>query len=100
MSPVPSRPDRPAPATQTTRPVAAVLRTIVAAAIGLIPIIPEIVKAYGLESVPWIAGVVGVIAATGRVLTLPEVEDWLQTYAPWLSAAGDGTEKKGRHRVD
>lgn len=79
-------------ASQVSRPRAATIRTILAALVGALPLIPEIVRMYGWDSVPWIAAVAAVAAATTRVLALPAVEAYLEKYAPWLSAGGSTKE--------
>jgi len=74
--------------TQVNQPRRATIRTVIAAIVGLIPVLPDVIRAYGLDSIPVIAAGLTIIAATARVLTLPQVEKWLQDYAPWLSANG------------
>lgn len=83
--------------TQTERPHNAVLRTIIAAAIGLLPILPEISRAAGVAEWPWVVTALGITGAVTRVLALPAVEQWLQDYVPWLSAYG---RYHGEHRLD
>ena len=73
---------------QVRRPRAAAIRTAVAAILAAIPIVPEIVKIYGLDTIPWIAAAAAIAATTIRVLALPAVEKWIATYIPWLSAGG------------
>ena len=80
--------------TQVRRPRAAVARTLVAAFLGLLPLIPEIVKLYGLDSIPWVASAAALAATTTKVLAMPGVEKWLSTYAPWLSAGGTPPDRK------
>lgn len=74
--------------TQVNQPRRATARTVIAAIVGLIPVLPDVIRAYGLDSIPVIAAALTIIAATARVLTLPQVEKWLQDYVPWLSANG------------
>ena len=83
--------------TQNNKPWQAVLRTVFAASLGLLPLLPEIARAAGIAEWPQVAGVLAITAAVTRVLSLPSVEHWLQTYFPWLSAAGS---YEGRHRLD
>lgn len=59
--------------TQVQHPWRAVVRTIVAA----IPLVPIIVTALGVESVPWVASGLAGIAAVTRVLAIPAVNAWL-----------------------
>jgi hypothetical protein len=75
------------PPTQTRHPWRATTRTTAAAIIGLLPILPSIINAFGVSSVPWVAGTLAGIAAVTRVLAMPAVEVWMKAYAPWLAAA-------------
>lgn len=72
--------------TQTRRPWHAVARTVLAAMIGLLPVLPMIAQALEIESIPVVASVLAVTAAVTRVLALPEIETWLRRFAPWLAA--------------
>ncbi len=73
-------------ASQTRRPWSAVLRTSVAAFLGLLPILPLIAQALHVETVPVVASTLAVTAAVTRVLAVPEVERWLRRWAPALAA--------------
>lgn len=70
-------------------PRQATYRTVIAAIIGLLPLIPEIVKTYGLESIGWVSASLGVITIAARLLQLPAVQDYLATYFPWLGITND-----------
>lgn len=76
--------------TQAVFPWAAVRRTILAV-LGFIvvmaPIAPDIARAAGLASLPWVVGGLAVAAAITRVLALPGVEAWLRAHLPSLAAA-------------
>ena len=72
--------------TQVKHPWRATVRTIFAALIGLIPLLPFIADAAGLAAVPWAVGVLAIAGAITRVLALPGVEAWLRKYFSWLSA--------------
>ena len=74
------------PATQNTRPWQAVARSTVAAAVGLLPIVPIIVDAFDLEAVPLAVTAVASAAAITRILATPEVESWLRANLPWFAA--------------
>lgn len=85
-------------ATQVREPRRATIRTVVVAVLALIPILPEIARAAGVENIPWVAAFLGVVAAVQRVLVLESVEKWLNTYIPWLAA--DYKAPKHRLRKD
>lgn len=63
-----------------------VLRTLVAALVGLLPVLPAIADSLDVETVPVVATVLAVSAAVTRLLALPEVESWLRQFAPWFAA--------------
>lgn len=84
--------------TQTVHPWRATVRTIFAALVAALPLVPAVVSVAGVGSIPWIAGGVAAIGAVTRVLAIPGVEAWLKQWAPWLSAQpplshGDGTAR-------
>lgn len=72
------------------------LRTLLAAVIGFLPLVPEIVRAYGLDSIPWIASAAALCAATARVLVIPGVVAWTEKFVPWLAPR----EYAGLHRKE
>lgn len=74
------------PPTQTQHPWRATARTIAAATVAALPILPVVVDQLGATGLPWVAGVVAAAGALTRVLAIPAVDDWLRDYAPWLSA--------------
>lgn len=71
--------------TQAQYPWRATLRTLVAAVVGLLPLLPAIVDALGLGSLPWVVGLLAVVAAVTRVLALPAVVAWTERFLPWLA---------------
>lgn len=73
--------------TQTVYPGRATLRTLVAAAIAFIPVGTALITAADLDSVPLIAGFLGLGAAITRVMAMPATEAFLQRYVPWLAAS-------------
>lgn len=75
-----------ATATQTRRPWNAVLRTSLAALIGLLPILPAIAETLHIDTVPVVASTLAVTAAVTRVLAMPQVEAWLRQSLPALAA--------------
>ncbi len=74
--------------TQVARPWRATVRTVVQALVALAVMAPVLVEATGLEpeSLPWLAGVLAVAAAVARVSALPQVEEFLRRFVPWLAA--------------
>lgn len=72
--------------TQTTYPWRSTVRTAVQAAVGLLLLLPVLDAAGYLGSVPWLLPVVPLAAGLARVLAVPQVETWLKTWFPWLSA--------------
>jgi hypothetical protein len=73
--------------TQIRHPWRAVIRTVAAAVIALIPVLPPIIDSLGVATVPWVASGLIVIGAVTRVLALRQVETWLRQWAPALAAA-------------
>jgi hypothetical protein len=77
-----------APATQVRRPWRSTVRTAFQVLAGLLPMLPVIVGASGLDqSAPAVAGALAISAAITRVMALPAVEAFLQRFIPWLAAA-------------
>lgn len=74
--------------TQVRRPWRATMRTTFQLIIGIAVLLPFVVQASGLspEVYPWLGGLLAVAAAVTRVMALPQVEDFLQRFAPWLAA--------------
>ncbi|MGC3903932.1 hypothetical protein ACYB2S_07350 [Corynebacterium variabile] len=75
------------------------LRTIVVAGVALLPILPELARASGVETVPVVVGVLAVAAAVQRVLAVPAFRTWARKYAPWNWTTPTDTYT-GRHRKD
>ncbi|MEU8264905.1 hypothetical protein AB0C02_30365 [Micromonospora sp. NPDC048999] len=73
--------------TQIRHPWRATVRTLVAAVIALLSLLPTIAIAGGISEVPAVAQVLSVIGAVTRVLTLPGVDGWLRQYLPWLASS-------------
>lgn len=73
--------------TQTRHPWRATARTIFAAAVALLSLLPVIAMTAGVDTVPAIAQVLVVAGAVTRVLALPGVERFLELYIPWLAAS-------------
>lgn len=65
------------PPTQIRYPWRSVLRSVAVATIALLPVLPEIAKAAGVETVPLMASILGIVAVLQRIITIPEVDKWL-----------------------
>ena len=76
--------------TQTVHPWRATARTILAALIGFLPLLPVLVDALGLGAYAWAGAAVAVAAAITRALAVPGVNAWLARYLPALAAAPKG----------
>lgn len=76
------------PPTQVRRPWRATLRTAFQALLALAVMAPVLVEATGLraDQWPWLAGVLAVAAAVTRVMALPQVEQFLERFLPFLAA--------------
>lgn len=74
-------------ATQTRHPWRAVARTVFAVIVGVSASWAAIVAAAGVdETAPVVASSLTITAGITRVLALPQVEDLLQRFVPWLAA--------------
>lgn len=82
--------------TQTRHPWRATLRTVAAALVGAVSLVPTVAVTAGVDQVPAVAQVVVVAGAVTRVLALPQVDAWLRRYAPWLASAPRGEVPPGR----
>jgi hypothetical protein len=69
-------PTAPTAPTQTRHPWRAMVRTILAA----LPLVPVIVATLGVDSVPWVASGLVVIAAVTRALAIPAVDAFLSEH--------------------
>jgi hypothetical protein len=73
--------------TQTRHPVRAMLRTVLAVALPLIAVLPQLVDASGAARYGWSAALLAAAATVTRVLAVPGVNGWLAKYLPPLAAA-------------
>src|SRR5699024_11695042 len=73
-------------ATEVQNPRRATARTVVVAVLALIPILPEMARAAGVENIPWLAALLGVVAAVPRALVLEAGEKWVDTHVPRRAA--------------
>jgi len=72
--------------TQSQHPWRATVRTVFAATIALVVILPAVADELGISQLKWVALAVGVAGAVTRVLAMPQVNEWLKEYLPGLSA--------------
>lgn len=72
---------------QVVHPTRATIRTLFAAVVSFAAIFPTLVDAAHVPQAAGVAAAVAVAGAVTRVLALPSVEVFLQTFVPWLSAA-------------
>ena len=73
--------------TQSRHPWRATVRTVIAATLGLLPLLPVIAATAHVDTVPIVAGVLVVVGTVTRVLAVPAVDNWLRRYLPWLAAS-------------
>lgn len=75
--------------TQVRRPWRSTARTLFQALVALCVLFPLLVENTGLklEDAPWLAIPLAVAAAIARLMALPQVETFLRTFIPFLSAA-------------
>jgi hypothetical protein len=73
--------------TQSRHPWRATARTVFAAGVALLTLLPVIAMTAGIDTVPAIAQVLVVAGAVTRVLALPGVERFMELYIPWLAAS-------------
>jgi len=73
-------------ATQQRHPWRATLRTVVAAAVAALPLVPEVVGGLHIGTTATVTQFLAISAGVTRLLARPDVEAWLHVYAPWLTA--------------
>jgi len=73
--------------TQSKHPWRATARTVAAAGIGLLSLLPLIAITAHVDAVPAVAQVLAVTGAITRVLAMPGVDGWLRRWLPFLAAA-------------
>ena len=95
--------------TVTRYPWRATVRTVIVAAVGLLPVLPDIARAANIDTVPVVASVLAVTAAIQRIISTPSVEAWLQKTFPDVASvpptdpqavqlAKNRDQTPGRHR--
>lgn len=85
-------PDQPTP-TQVQHPWRATLRTVFAAVVGLLSILPWILTETNLNDTVIGAQILVVTGAITRVLANAAVQEWLLRYLPFLSATSGSDPK-------
>ena len=65
------------PPTLIRYPWRSVIRSVAVTTIALLPVLPEIAKVAGVETVPLVASTLGIVAVLQRIITIPEVDKWL-----------------------
>lgn len=74
------------PPTQVRHPWREAVRNVLVAGLASVPIGVQIIQDSELDSVPWIASTLALIAAVSRVIHTPEAESFLARYVPGLAA--------------
>lgn len=86
--------DPPPVASHVRHPWRSTARTTIVAGLALIPVLPDVANALGIQDVPWVARSLVVVAGLARVMAIPEVEQWIGRWIPWLAAE----PYEGKHR--
>lgn len=71
--------------TQTAHPWRATVRTVFAALVALLPVLPYVADELGVSTVGWVASVLVIVGGVTRVLAVPRVNAWITEYVPWLA---------------
>ncbi len=79
------QPVQPVQPTQTVHPWRATARTVFAAIVGALLLVPIVVAELGVAGVPWVATAVAIVGTVTRVLAIPAVNAWITEYVPWLA---------------
>lgn len=75
--------------TQARHPWRATARTIFAAVIALAAMLPLLVEASGVdETAGAVAGALAIAGAITRIMAIPQVNDFLERFLPFLGATG------------
>ena len=73
--------------TQTRHPWRATARTVFAATVALLPLVPELLAGAHLDATAFGVQTLAITATVTRVLAIPGVNAWITEYVPWLAAA-------------
>lgn len=80
--------------TQVQFPWRATLRTVLVAALAILPLLPDIAKSADIHTVPAVVSVLTVAAAIQRIITTPVVDHWLNRILLGSSPKEDVHEKR------
>lgn len=73
--------------TQVRHPNRATVRTLFQAVVAFAAMWGLIVEAMDIDpGIPWVAASIAATGAITRVMALPQVNDWLARFVPWLAA--------------
>ncbi len=72
--------------TQTQYPWRATVRTVFAAVVGLLSLLPVIFMTAGVSGEVYAIQILAVTGAITRVLAIPGVNAWLEKFVPFLAA--------------
>lgn len=72
--------------TQVARPWRATTRTVFQALVALCAMWAVIVEALGLPDWTWVTASLAVTAGVTRVMAIPQVEEFLRDFVPFLAA--------------
>lgn len=75
------------PPTQTRHPWRATTRTMLAAAVALLPILPTLADQLGVATIPWVAAILTAAGTATRILAMPAVDAWLSEHLRGLLSA-------------
>ncbi|AXQ65144.1 hypothetical protein SEA_SCHMIDT_22 [Gordonia phage Schmidt] len=74
-------------ATQVENSTRATVRTVLAALVGLVSLVPTVLATSGLDESVLGAQAIVVTGAVTKVLNLPGVNAWIERYLPFLAPA-------------
>lgn len=73
--------------TQSRYPWRATVRTAFAVTVGFAPLVPVIVSSSGIPAAtPGVAAALAISAGVTRTLAVPQVNEFLLRWLPWLAA--------------
>lgn len=80
--------EEPVPPTQVRHPWRSTLRTIVQGLLAFAVLAPIAAAELGLDPdrLPWLAGFLALCAGFARLMALPQVEEFLRRFLPFLAA--------------
>lgn len=80
--------------TQGRHPWHATVRTVFAVVVALASLVPYIIAAGNIDpEAYWVVQVAGVAGAITRIMALPQVEEFLRQFLPFLAADPKKTER-------